>query len=274
MKVSVFSASDHIKELIPCVPKTAVILGSGLGSLVDHMEDKVVIDYSAIPNWPASTAPGHAGKLVYGLFEDTPLLVMQGRVHLYEGYSMDEVSFPVRVLGQLGIENLFVTNASGGIDHSLDPGDLVLIHDHINLMGHNPLVGPNISEWGTRFPDMTYAYNRELMTIALQSAAHEGILLKKGVYIAFSGPSYETPAEIRMARVLGADVVGMSTVPEVIIANHMGIRVCAISCVANYAAGMTAAKLSEEEVINEMSKASGKLVRLITEFLRNLKMSN
>jgi purine-nucleoside phosphorylase len=176
---------------------------------------------------------------------------------------MEDVTFPTRVLGQLGLGNLIITNASGGIDHGLVPGDLVLIHDHINFMGQNPLIGPNCDNWGPRFPDMTYAYDRKLMDLASKSACEEKIQLKRGIYIAFSGPSYETPAEIRMSRILGADVVGMSTVPEVIVANHMGMRVCAISCVANYAAGMTSEKLTEEEVLNEMSRASDKLVRLL-----------
>ncbi len=267
MKDRVSQAVEYLIERIPSIPETGVILGSGLGSLVDHMDRKTFLDYSAIPHWPVSTAPGHAGRLVYGLSEGSPLLVMQGRVHLYEGYTMEEISFPVRVLGQLGLKNLLITNASGGINHGLDPGDLVLIHDHINFMGQNPLVGVNCEEWGPRFSDMTYAYDRNLMALTLKSASSNGLLLKKGIYIAFSGPSYETPAEIRMARIMGADVVGMSTVPEVIVANHMGIRVCAISCVANYAAGMTTAKLSEEEVLSEMSRASGDLVKLLQGFL-------
>lgn len=267
MKDRISKAVEYIKERIPSIPETGVILGSGLGALVDHMDRKTFLDYSSIPYWPVSTAPGHAGRLVSGLSENSPLIVMQGRVHLYEGYTMEEISFPVRVLGQLGLKNLLITNASGGINHGLDPGDLVLIHDHINFMGKNPLVGLNSEEWGPRFPDMTYAYDRGLMEIALKSASNNGLLLKKGVYIAFSGPSYETPAEIRMARIMGADVVGMSTVPEVIVATHMGMRVCAISCVANYAAGMTSAKLSEEEVLSEMARASDDLVKLLHGFL-------
>jgi purine-nucleoside phosphorylase len=256
-------ASEYIRQNVPFMPTTGIILGSGLGAFVDSMKNQITLDYDLIPGWPSSTAPGHAGRLVYGILNGSPLLVMQGRVHLYEGYSMEDVTFPTRVLGQLGLGNLIITNASGGIDHGLVPGDLVLIHDHINFMGQNPLIGPNCDNWGPRFPDMTYAYDRKLMDLASKSACEEKIQLKRGIYIAFSGPSYETPAEIRMSRILGADVVGMSTVPEVIVANHMGMRVCAISCVANYAAGMTSEKLTEEEVLNEMSRASDKLVRLL-----------
>jgi len=264
---TVNEAVEYINERIPTIPQTALILGSGLGALVESMEDRIDMEYSLIPGWPISTAPGHAGNLVYGKIDGISVLVMQGRIHPYEGYDMEKLTFPVRVLGELGLERLIVTNASGGINYGYNPGDLVLIYDHINFQGRNPLTGPNVSQWGPRFPDMTYAYDPELMGLASQAASKAGIQLKKGVYIAFSGPSYETPAEIRMARMMGADLAGMSTVPEVIIANHMGIKVCAISCVANYAAGMTANRLSEKEVLYEMAKASNNLISLLKEFL-------
>jgi len=244
-------------------PETAIVLGSGLGAFAESMSDVEQLAYSEIPNWPVSTAPGHAGSLLKGSMVNKSILVMQGRVHYYEGYSPEQVVFPIRALAEWGIKNLLLTNASGGISYSLTPGDLVLLHDHINFMGFNPLRGENNDDWGERFPDMSYAYNRNLMKILEEAACLEGILLKRGVYIAFAGPSYETPAEIRMARLLGADVVGMSTVPEVITANHMGLNVAAISCVANHAAGMTSERLSEEEVLSEMARSSTRLVILL-----------
>ncbi|MDR3331030.1 MAG: purine-nucleoside phosphorylase [Synergistaceae bacterium] len=251
-------------------PRFGIILGSGLGGVADAIEDPVVIPYEEIPYWPRTTAIGHAGRLIIGVLENVPVAVMQGRVHYYEGYAMDEVTFPVRILGELGVKTLFATNASGGINLSYAPGDLVAIYDHINYMGTNPLIGANEDKWGPRFPDMTYAYDREYIEKLCGVAREDGITLHKGVYIAFTGPSYETPAEIRMARVMGADVVGMSTVPEVIVANHMGMRVLAVSCVSNYAAGITASKLHHQEVLDGMAKAAGSLERLVRGFLRSV----
>ena len=244
-------------------PETTIVLGSGLGAFTESMSCAGKLDYSVIPNWPVSTAPGHAGYLLKGSMANKSILVMQGRVHYYEGYSPEQVVFPTRALAEWGTKNLILTNASGGINYSLSPGDLVLLHDHINLMGFNPLRGRNNDHWGERFPDMTYAYDEKLMKFIEKAASLEGILLKRGVYIAFAGPSYETPSEIRMARILGADVVGMSTVPEVIVANHMGLHVAAISCVANHAAGMKSDRLSEEEVLSEMVRSSTRLVSLL-----------
>lgn len=266
MSDQVMEAVDFLRSQLGTSPGTSVVLGSGLGGFVDSMTSCERINYSDIPNWPISTAPGHAGYLVKGKLDDKEILVMQGRIHYYEGYEPEQLIFPVRVLGEWGISNLLLTNASGGISHSFQPGDLVLINDHINFTGFNPLVGKNNDKWGPRFPDMTYAYSPELISALEKAAMDQRILIRKGVYIAFSGPSYETPAEIRMARLLGADLVGMSTVPEVIAANHMGIRVAAISCVANYAAGMTANRLTEEEVLSEMAKASEKVTALLTAF--------
>ena len=237
-------------------PERAIILGSGLGSLAESIEDPIVISYQDIPYWPRSTAPGHAGKLIFGTLEGTPTVIMQGRVHYYEGYTMEEVVFPVRVLGELGIKSLIVTNASGGINTDIPPGGIVAIQDHINLMGTNPLIGENDADMGPRFPDMTEAYDREYIQKLEAAAEKENISLNKGTYIAFSGPSFETPAEIRMAEALGADIVGMSTVPEVITANHMGIRVCGISCVANAAAGISKNKLTHQEVLDTMKNSS------------------
>ncbi|MDR1916571.1 MAG: purine-nucleoside phosphorylase [Synergistaceae bacterium] len=251
-------------------PIAGIILGSGLGSVAEAIEDAVAIPYEEIPYWPRTTATGHAGRLVMGSLEGISVVAMQGRVHYYEGYSMDEVTFPVRIFGELGVRTLIATNASGGINLGYKPGDLVAIYDHINFMGINPLIGANNEHWGPRFPDMTYAYDRDYITLLENAAKEERIQLRKGVYIAFTGPSYETPAEIRMSRVLGADLVGMSTVPEVIAANHMGMRVAGISCVSNYAAGVTSEKLHHQEVLDGMARAANSMVRLIRAFLRGL----
>jgi len=252
-------------------PKRAIILGSGLGSLAESIEDPKVIPYRDIPYWPRSTAPGHAGKLVFGNLEGVPTVIMQGRVHYYEGYTMEEVVFPVRVLGKFGIRTLIVTNASGGINTDIPPGGIVAVQDHINFMGTNPLIGENNDESGPRFPDMTEAYDREYIQKLEAAAEKENIKINKGTYIAFSGPSFETPAEIRMAEALGADIVGMSTVPEVITANHMGIRVCGISCVANAAAGISKNKLTHQEVLDTMKNSSASICRLISAFLREIR---
>jgi len=263
-------ALSWLRERIPSRPLAAVILGSGLGALAHRLEDPVSVPFGDIPHWPVSTAPGHAAKLVFGRLGGQTVLVQQGRVHYYEGFSMDEVTFSTRVYGTWGIPFYIPTNASGGIHYGLRSGDLVLIQDHINLLGTNPLIGPNVDDWGPRFPDMLHAYDPEMQLLAEDAARENGILLKRGTYVAFTGPSFETPAEIRMARILGADVVGMSTVPEVIIARHMGMRTCAVSCVANAAAGMTGQVLSHEEVLLEMEKASNSLVRLVEALLHKL----
>ena len=270
MRERVNEALAFLQKRVDRVPEAVVVLGSGLGAFAEALEDRTAIPYDHIPGWPVSTAPGHAGKLVFGSAGGRFVAVMQGRVHYYEGYSMEQVVFPVRVFGQWPVRNYIATNAVGGIDHGLVPGDIVLLHDHINFMGANPLVGPDTPFWNPRFPDMTFCYDRDLMERAERAASAEGILLKRGVYIAFSGPSYETPAEIRMARILGATVVGMSTVPEVVTANAMGMRVCALSCVANYAAGMKEDRLTAEEGLSEMEKASERLIRLLKGLLREI----
>ena len=263
-------ALSWLQEEVPYRPLAAIVLGSGLGSLAQHLEGARSIPFGAIPHWPVSTAPGHSAKLVFGSLGGRHVVVQQGRVHCYEGFTMDQVTFSTRVFGAWGIPFYIPTNASGGIHHGLRPGDLVLIHDHINLLGTNPLVGPNFDEWGPRFPDMLRAYDPELQLLAEESARENGILLKRGTYIAFTGPSFETSAEIRMARILGADLVGMSTVPEVIVARHMGMRTCAISCVANAAAGMTGQILTHQEVLLEMERASTFLVRLVEGLVQKL----
>lgn len=268
----VAEALAYIKEKIGNTPDVAIVLGSGLGKLADDITDQTIIPYEEIPHWPLSTAPGHEGRLVAGTLGGKKVVAMQGRLHFYEGYDMDNVVFPVRVFGCWGIKNYIASNASGGINHGFVPGDMVLIHDHINFMGTNPLIGANVPEWGDRFPDMSYAYDRELLNIAEEVARENNLTTRRGVYIAFTGPSYETPSEIRMARTMGADVVGMSTVPEVIVANHMGMSVFAVSCVANYAAGMTSDPLSEQEVLDEMAKSSENLTTLVRGVIERLEV--
>ncbi|MDR1515368.1 MAG: purine-nucleoside phosphorylase [Synergistaceae bacterium] len=251
-------------------PKIGIILGSGLGGVVEMIENSVAIPYDEIPYWPRTTAIGHAGRLVIGTIEGVPVVAMQGRVHFYEGYTMEEITFPVRIFGEMGVGGLIATNAAGGVNLSYTPGDLVVIKDHINFMGTNPLIGSNNDKWGPRFPDMTYAYDQEYIRALMEVGEEEGVRLRNGVYIAFSGPSYETPAEIRMSRTLGADLVGMSTVPEIIVANHMGMRAAAISCVSNYAAGVTAQKLHHQEVLDAMNDAAGRVIVIIRGFLRKI----
>jgi len=248
----------------------AVVLGSGLGAFADELSGRTEIPYTQIPGWPCSTAIGHAGKLVFGKLEGLDVAVMAGRVHLYEGYPPPQVAFGVRVLGSLGVRSMVLTNAAGGINLALERGGLVLISDHINLQGSNPLVGPNDDALGTRFPDMTEAYSRRLRALAHEVGSALGIRLAEGVYAALLGPSYETPAEIRYLRTIGADLVGMSTVPEVIAANHMGIEVLGISCVTNMAAGILPQKLSHAEVLETGEMVRGTLVRLLKALLPRL----
>ena len=268
------AALTVIKERVPFTPRVALILGSGLGQIAEAIEMPIVIPYSEIKvsRWKTSTVPGHAGRLLCGMLRGVPVVVMQGRLHGYEGYTPQETTFPVRVFGAWGVKTLIVTNASGAVNWDYTNGDVALLCDHINLTGANPLTGPNNDEWGPRFPDMTEAYSRDLMTLAEEAAALIGLTLRRSVYLGLAGPSFETPAEIRMARVLGADLVGMSTVHEVIAANHMGMKVCGISCVANLAAGMREVKLTHQEVIDEMARTADKITSLIVamfELMRN-----
>lgn len=251
-------------------PRAAVVLGSGLGAVADEVEDARILSAAEIPGWPLSTAPGHAGRVVMGVLEGCPVILLQGRVHCYEGYSMREVTFPVRVLGMMGVRQYVATNASGGVNPELVPGDIAAVRDHINLMGANPLVGPSEPRWNVRFPDMTHAYSPRLLELMDMAAAGAGLTLKRGVYAAFMGPSYETPAEVRMARTLGADLVGMSTVPEVVVANAMGMETAVLSCVANRASGMGDEHLTEEEVLRVMAESSRSLALLIRGLLRAL----
>ena len=266
----IFKTSEYLKNKIVKPPQICIVLGSGLGALADNIENKQTMSYSDIPNWPLSTVSGHNGRLIFGMLQGHNVVVMQGRVHYYEGYNMEEVTFPIRVLGVLGIKVLVLTNASGGISPDLKPGDIVAIQDHINFMATNPLIGKNLDEFGTRFPDMTHPYDKKLLEILKNIAKKKKNELKTGTYMAFSGPSFETPAEINMARFLGADIVGMSTMAEVIIANHMGIRVCGLSCVSNAAAGITGEKLTHQEVMDNMKETSYSLNTIISALLKEL----
>lgn len=257
---TIYARAEHaarvIRSRITLQPRTALVLGSGLGDFGNELDEAVGIPYQEIPGFPTSTVAGHAGRLVIGKVNGVPVLAMQGRVHFYEGYDLQEVSFPVRTFKLLGIETLLLTNAAGGVDVELSQGALMLISDHLNLMGTNPLRGPNDDRFGPRFPDMTDVYSRELQEIAVNEARDLGIELRRGVYAALTGPSYETPAEIHMLRGFGADAVGMSTVPEAIVARHMGMEVIGISCITNMAAGLSNEKINHEEVVE-----TGKQVR-------------
>jgi len=244
-------------------PKVAIVLGSGLGAFADEIPDAVRIPFSDIPDFPKSTAEGHAGNLVIGKIDGVPVAVMQGRVHFYEGYTMDSVIFPTRVLGRMGVKGLILTNAGGGISSKLEQGCLVVLNDHINLLGTNPLIGPNDPRYGLRFFDMTYAYDRQYREWAMAEGKRLHINIHEGVYLAVTGPSYETPAEIRAFRTLGADVVGMSTVPEVIAARHMDMKVLAISCVTNLAAGCSAEPLDHKEVLEVGQRVRVQFVGLL-----------
>jgi purine-nucleoside phosphorylase len=261
------AAVRTIRERTELEPHVGLILGSGLGGLADEIEDGVEISYGDIPGWPASTAIGHAGVLVLGTVEDVPVAVMRGRAHLYEGIAADRAVFGVRVLGRLGVRTLVVTNAAGGIDESYGPGQLVLISDHVNLMGMSPLVGPNDEELGPRFPDMSDAYDPELRARAREAAARLGLEVGEGVYAAWLGPQFETPAEIRFMRAVGADLAGMSTVPEVIAARHMGIRCLGISVVTNMAAGVGDGRLAHDEVLAVAAEAQPRLTAVLRQLL-------
>ena len=263
-------AAAYLLQRLPRIPSTALVLGSGLGVFADALQDSVTVSYAEVPNWPQSTAVGHAGKLVYGRLGDFDLIVLSGRAHFYEGYSAQQVTFAVRVMGKLGVRSLVLTNAAGGINLAYEQGALVLISDHINLQVTNPLIGPNDESLGPRFPDMSDAYCEQYRFTAKQVAAEQHVALSEGVYAALPGPSYETPAEIRYLRTIGADLVGMSTVPEVIVANHMSMKVLAISCVTNMAAGILPQKIDHEEVLETGARVRDTLVRYLQALLPRL----
>lgn len=264
-------AAEFVAAQTSLRPKVAIILGSGLGGLADEMQDATAIPYTTIPHFPESTVPGHKGRFVVGKLAGTPVYAMQGRFHYYEGYAMEQVVRPVRVMAQLGVETLIVTNAAGGVNEAFSAGDLMLIVDQINMFGTNPLIGPNEEEFGPRFPDMTEAYDKNLRELALQVAAEQGIKLQQGVYMGLSGPSFETPAEIRAFRLLGADAVGMSTVPEVIAARHLGLRVLGISCISNMAAGVLPEPLTHEDVMKVTAQVGGTFGALVKGIVARLR---
>jgi purine-nucleoside phosphorylase len=261
------ASADAVRQRSPLIPKVGIILGSGLGSFADTFESKVVIPYTELPHFPTSSVPGHAGRLVIGKLGGEPVVAMQGRVHMYEGYPAWQVAFPARVLCALGIHTLVVTNAAGGIRADLEPADLMAITDHINLSGQNPLTGPNDDRLGPRFPDMSNSYDSALRALLSETAARLEIPLKEGVYVWLAGPSYETPAEIRFLRTIGVDAVGMSTVPEVIAASHMGVRVAGISCITNFAAGIGKKPLNHQEVAETAERVRDRFAALLAAFL-------
>lgn len=257
------ATADKLRAAVDTLPKVAMILGSGLGAVADELEDATAIDYREIPGFPVSAVEGHAGRLVFGRLEGVDVVVMQGRAHYYEGWSMKEVTFPVRVFALLGVDHLVVTNSAGGVNSTYTPGDLMIISDHLNLTGDNPLRGANEAEFGPRFPDMSDPYDAGLRELTRRVAAEQGLSVKEGVYAGVAGPSYETPAEVRMVSSVGGDAVGMSTVPEVIVANHCGIKVAGISCITNMASGITGEKLTHEEVKETADQVREQFVGLV-----------
>ncbi|MFG6114447.1 purine-nucleoside phosphorylase [Halobacillus sp. MO56] len=266
-------SASFISNKLSQQPTVGLILGSGLGVLADEIKDPVIIPYGEIPHFPESTVSGHKGQLVIGELEGRQVIAMQGRFHYYEGYSMQQVTFPVRVMKQLGIETMFVTNAAGGVNEDFDPGDLMIITDHINNMGDSPLIGKNDEEMGPRFPDMSQAYNKELIQTAQKCADNLGLKVRNGVYVGNTGPAYETSAEVKMLRTLGGDAVGMSTVPEVIVASHSGIKVLGISCISNMAAGILNQPLTHDEVIETTAQVREDFLGFVKEILKSMPAS-
>ena len=263
-------AADYIRSVCDLPIQTSLVLGSGLGDMADELKNKTLIDYRDIPFFRTTSVDGHLGKLVLGELQGTPVAVLQGRFHVYEGISMEDIVFPIRVLAFLGIKNLILTNAAGGINDKFLPGDFVVITDHINLMGSNPLIGNNYGT-GPRFPDMTHCWNPILIQHLIKVSSDLKLNFKKGIYAALSGPSYETPAEIRMLKTLGADMVGMSTVPEAIAAHHLGIKICGISCISNMAAGLSNKPLSHDDIKKQANKTIEILKKPLTKFISTLK---
>jgi purine-nucleoside phosphorylase len=263
-------AAAYISNQTGIRPQIGLILGSGLGVLADLIEDAAVLHYNDIPHFPVSTVEGHAGEMLLGHISGKPVLLMKGRFHAYEGYGAETVSFPVRVMKELGVQTLIVTNAAGGINESYNVGDLMVIRDHINFTGRNPLLGPNDNALGVRFPDMSEAYSRRLRQLSHRVADSQGLKLQEGVYLGLLGPTYETPAEIRMFRILGGDAVGMSTVPEVIVARHAGMEVLGFSCISNMAAGILDQPLSHAEVMETTERVKPKFLKLVLGIIEQL----
>ncbi|MDQ5845617.1 MAG: purine-nucleoside phosphorylase [Acidobacteriota bacterium] len=272
--MDLYSRAEHaartIRARIKQQPRVAIVLGSGLGGFAEEFEQSVTIPYQEIPGFVTSTAQGHAGSLVVGAVEQVPVLAMQGRVHYYEGYSLEEVTFPVRTFKLLGIDTLILTNAAGGVDVQLSQGALMVISDHLNLMGVNPLRGPNDERFGPRFPDMSEVYSRELQELVVEEAKEIGVTVRRGIYAALAGPSYETPAEIHMLRSFGADAVGMSTVPEAIVGRHMGMKLLGISCITNMAAGINEQPINHQEVMETGERVRTTFTQLLRRVIKNL----
>jgi purine-nucleoside phosphorylase len=263
MNAALATAVQYLKTRLPSTPAVGVILGSGLGDFADSLDNPTTIGYEEIPEFPRSAVVGHAGKLYFGVVDQVPVVVLSGRIHYYEGHSMSSVVFPARVLARLGCRTVIVTNAAGGINTRYKSGDLMLISDHINAFGANPLMGPNDDDLGPRFPDMSDAYRKDLREVARRAAETAGVKLQEGVYVGVHGPSYETPAEIRSLRTWGADAVGMSTVPEAIALNQMGVGVVGLSCITNMAAGVLPQKLDHKEVLETTQRVKGEIVRFL-----------
>ncbi|MBM7094746.1 purine-nucleoside phosphorylase [Bacillus sp. H-16] len=267
MTNALIEAKQFIEGKLTKKPQVGLILGSGLGVLADEIQEAVSVPYSDIPGFPTSTVAGHKGQLVIGTLNGKSVVAMQGRFHFYEGYDMSLVTLPVRVMKAIGVTDLIVTNAAGGVNESYEPGDLMLIEDHINNFGTNPLIGPNDEEMGPRFPDMSEAYTKDHLSLATETAKELGINVQKGVYVGNTGPCYETPAEVRMLRAIGGDAVGMSTVPEVIVARHSGLKVLGISCISNMAAGILDQPLHHDEVIETTEKVKANFLALVKEIV-------
>jgi purine-nucleoside phosphorylase len=258
---------DFLKAKTSIKPRVGIILGSGLGSFADKVKIDFKIPFASVPNFAGTTVVGHSGQLIFGHVESTPVVIMQGRIHFYEGHSMESVVLPTRVLCSLGIEKLVVTNSAGGMGDGMSAGDLMIIDDHINLMGTNPLIGPNESSWGPRFPDMSEAYSKELSMQLEAALIKNSVKFKRGVYCGVTGPSYETPAEVRYLKSIGGHAVGMSTVPEVIIANHMSVKVVGLSCITNLAAGISKNRLTHDEVTETAKRVELDFCNVIYDFV-------
>ncbi len=261
-----------VREKTDFVPDVALVLGSGLGNYADNIKIETEISYSDIPGFPVSTVPGHAGKFIFGYVGDVKVVCMKGRVHFYEGYDVTDAVLPARLMKMLGAKILFLTNAAGGLGDGFKAGDLMLITDHISIFAPNPLIGPNVDELGPRFADMSEVYDKDLQEVIRKAAASEGIDLKEGVYCQLTGPSFESPAEIRLLGKLGVSAVGMSTVIEAIAANHMGMRICGVSCISNLAAGISAQPLCHEEVQEAADKVAPLFTKLVTESIKSFKL--
>ncbi len=272
-ELNIEETAAYLRQQVSILPQIGLVLGSGLGSLADEIESAIKIPYVNIPHFPVSTVEGHAGQLVFGQYQGKSVVAMQGRFHAYEGYSARELTFPIFVMKKLGVDLLVVTNAAGGLNRSFAAGDLMLITDHINMTGMNPLIGPNPEQFGTRFPDMSEAYKQSLRASAETIARQLGIAVQKGVYVAITGPSYMTPAELKMMALIGGDAIGMSTIPEVIVANHCGIKCLGITCITDMALGDELEPLSHEQVVRVANQARPKFISLVKQFIAEVDLN-